>query len=240
MLSIFDPLREFTFWSVVLRLLLAMLSAGIIGYGRSQLGCNAGFRTYILISLGGTLAFLISQYDYIMLNSVWSEAVQIAGDKFDASRLSAQTLTGIGFLGAGTILVVAHHQVNGLTTATGLFATICMAAAIGAGFYECVILSLILIVLVLNVMAPLEVAFKRRLNNITLSIEIDNIDNLEDIRTAIEAEHASIYDVDIEAGPGPASVIVVLKLNKDNCSHSSMLSTVAGLDCVHSVQELIA
>ena len=240
MLSIFDPLREFTFWSVVLRLLLAMLSAGIIGYGRSQLGCNAGIRIYILVSLGGTLAFLISQYYFTMLNSVWSEAVQLAGNKFDASRLSSQTLTGIGFLGAGTILVVAHQQVNGLTTATGLFATICMATAVGAGFYECVILSLILIVLVLNAMAPLEAAFKRRLNNITLYIEMDNIDNLENIQTAIEAEHASIYDIDFESGPEPASMIVVLKLSKANSSHSSMLSSVAELDCVHSVQELIA
>ena len=240
MLAVFDPLREFTFWSVVLRLLLALLSAGIIGYGRSQLGCNAGLRTYILIGLGGTLAFLISQYDYTMLQGAWSEAVQIAGEKFDASRLSAQTLTGIGFLAAGTILVTEHQQVNGLTTATGLFATVCMAAAIGAGFYECVILSLILIILVLNAMTPLETAFKRRLNNITLCIEMDNVENLEDIQNTIEAENASIFDIDIETGPEPASVIVVLKLSKTNSSHSSMLSSVAELDCVHSVQELIA
>ena len=133
MLSFFDPLRQFTFGSLVLRLLLALASGGVIGYGRSKKNCAAGLRTYMLISLGAALSITITLYEYQMLHSAWAETVAVVGEKFDASRLAAQAVTGIGFLGAGTILKVAHQQVKGLTTATGLFATLrwrsCSSAA---------------------------------------------------------------------------------------------------------------
>lgn len=240
MLPFFEPLRQFNFLDVTVRLLTAFLCAGIIGYGRSHRGCQAGLRTYILIGLGATLTILITLYEYKMLHTVWIDAVQIAGEKFDASRLASQALTGIGFLGAGTILKAAHQQVNGLTTATGLFTTVCMSVAAGAGFYECVFISVIFIIFVLNLMAPMEILFKRRLRNITLNIEMESTDNIAEIQKAITLQNASVYDIDIESGPSPASAIFILQLSRENSSHSGMLSSVAELDCVRSVQELIA
>ena len=240
MLPIFDPLRQFTFFSVVLRLLLALAAAGLIGYGRTLRGCAAGIRTYMLIGVGGAMSILLTLYEYEMLHSAWAEAVMRLGEKFDGSRLASQAITGIGFLGAGTILKVAHQQVNGLTTATGLFATVCMGIAAGAGFYECVILSMLLIVLVLNLMTPLETLYKRRLRNITLTIEMDHSDNIEEITRQIEAINAEVFDIDIESGPEPASAIFILKMSRDKSSHSAMLSSIAALDCVQSVQELVS
>ena len=236
MLSFFDPLRQFTFGSLVLRLLLALASGGVIGYGRSKKNCAAGLRTYMLISLGAALSIAITLYEYQMLHSAWAETVAVVGEKFDASRLAAQAVTGIGFLGAGTILKV----VKGLTTATGLFATVCMSLAAGAGFYECVITVLLLTVLVLNVMAPLEILFKRRLRNITLNVEMNDVEDVSVITEAIEAQHAQIYEIDVERTKSPASAIFILQMSRSNSSHSGMLSAVAELGCVRSVQELIS
>ena len=240
MLPFLDPLREFSFAGLVFRLLLAVACAGLIGYGRSVRGCAAGLRTYILVGIGGALSILITLYEYQMLRTAWAETVSQVGDKFDASRLGSQVITGIGFLGAGTILKVAHQQVNGLTTATGLFATACMSIAAGAGFYECVILVMILIIVIMNLMTPLEVFYKRRLRNMTLHIEMEHSDNIKTIIGLIESAQGKVFDVDIETGPEPASAIFVLEMSRENNSHSAMLSSIAELDCVNSVSELIS
>jgi len=243
MTEILEYLRQFNFSSVVLRLLLAMLCGGVIGYGRSKKERAAGFRTYMLISIGAALAVIITQYELKMLGGPWAEIVAKVGAKYDASRYAAQTIAGIGFLGAGIIIKGSHQQVNGLTTATGLFATVCMGLASGIGFYECVIISLILIEVVLNVMSPLEVEFKRKLRNITLNVEFNSVEDIDEITAVIKALNAQIFDIDLErterAGDKYPSAIFIMKLSKENHSHSGMLSSVAELPCVHSVRELI-
>ena len=242
--AFFDGLRQFGFWTALLRLLLAMVSGGIVGFGRSKKARAAGLRTYLLISIGAAMAVLLTLYQYEMLIGPWAAITEEVGLKFDASRLASSVITGIGFLGAGIIIKVSHQQVNGLTTSTGLFATMVMGLAAGAGFYECVIVALVLIVLVLNVMSPLEFEFKRRLRNITLNVEFNSVEDIADITRAIEGEGARVYDIDVERTERKdekyPSAIFILQLSRANHSHSGMLSSVAGLRCVHSVQELIS
>lgn len=244
MQAIIGSLRQFSFGTAVLRLVLSAVCGGAIGYGRSKQNRAAGLRTYMLIAVGAAMAVLLALYEYAMLTGAWAPAVQEVGMKFDASRLGAQVITGIGFLGAGIIIKVAHQQVNGLTTATGLFATVCMGIAAGAGFYECFIPATVLVVLVLNVMSPLEIAYKRRLRNITLNVEFEAVEDIASITKAIEAQHACVYDIDIERTERKdekyPSAIFILQLSRENHSHSGMLTSVAELSCVHSVQELIS
>ena len=244
MISGFQALRGFGFASVVVRLLLALAAGGAIGYGRSKRDRSAGLRTYMLICIGAAMSVLLTLYEYEMLHGAWAEIAQQLGEKFDASRLASQVVTGIGFLGAGIIIKVAHQQVTGLTTATGLFATVCMGIAAGAGFYECVLLALVLVVLVLNVMSPLEAAFKRRLRNITLNVEFNSVEDISRITQTIENQHARVYDIDVERTERREnkypSAIFILQLSKLNHSHSGMLTSIAELPCVHSVQELIS
>ena len=242
MLPIFDSLRAFSIQSAALRMLLAMVSGGIIGYGRSRKARAAGFRTYMIICIGAAMAVLLSLYQYEMLQKSWE--IEGVSDKFDASRAASQVIAGIGFLGAGIIIKAAHQQVVGLTTATGLFAVTCLGLACGAGFYEVVIIVLALVVLVLNIMSPQEIAFKRRLRNITLNVEFNSVEDIDRITGVIEEQRARIYDIDIERterkGDKFPSAIFILQLSRDNHSHSSMLTTVAELPCVVSVQELIS
>ncbi len=237
-------LREFNFVSILLRLTVAVACGGAIGYGRAKKERPAGPRTYILVCVGGALSVLLTVYQFEMLQGPWKEIVSEVGQKFDALRIGAQTITGIGFLGAGIIIKGLHQQVNGLTTATGLFVAVVIGLAAGTGFIEIAILSTVIVVLVMNVFSSMEENFKRRLRNITLNVEFHSVEDIKTITQAIEQREAKVYEIDVErsvpSGKKKPSAIFILQMSKTNRSHSGMLSTIAELPCVYSVQELIS
>lgn len=244
MLTILNPLREFTFLSICLRLLLATLAGGVIGYGRSKKKRAAGLRTYMLTSMGAALTLLLALFDYNMLEGGWAEAVKAVGSmKLDVSRYSSQVIAGIGFLSAGSILAAAHQQVSGLTTAIGLVGSVCIGLACGAGFYELVLVSVFLLVFSMEMLGPVEMTFKRRRRNITVYVEFDRIEDVSKISEAIIAHNAQIFDIDIEQtkkkGASLPGAIFDVKMSRENASHSEMLSVIAELPCVRSIQELI-
>ncbi len=113
-------LNEYT---MLLRLVLASICGGLLGFERTQKRRAAGIRTYILVCQGATAAMMTGQFIYLYIGTT------------DISRIGAQVISGIGFLGAGTILMTGYHKIRGLTTAAGLWATACMGLAIGSGFY---------------------------------------------------------------------------------------------------------
>lgn len=119
-------LLELNYLTILIRTLLALLCAGLIGYDRDAHGSAAGLRTHILVCVGAMLA---------MCTGIFS-ALHYGGD---VGRLGAQVVSGIGFLGAGTIIVQRGH-ISGLTTAAGLWASACIGLAIGAGFYEAAVI----------------------------------------------------------------------------------------------------
>ena len=244
MQEVLDYLHEFNIGSTVFRMILALLGGVAIGLGRNKKGRSAGMRTYALISIGAAASVLVTLYDYEMLRTIWSETFVELGEKYDALRIAGQTVTGIGFLGAGIIIKATHQQVKGLTTSTGLFVTVCMGIACGAGYYELVIMSTVITILVLNVMSPLEIAFKRRLRNITLNVEFDSVEDVGVVAEVMREQNTEIFDIDIERTEKKddkyPSAIFILKLSKKEHSHSGMLSSVAELGCVRSVQELIS
>ena len=100
-----EALRQYILFTVALRLLLAVLAGGLVGYGRSKRDRAAGFRTYILISLDAAMSVLLTLYDYELLHGPWADVVARVGSKFDASRLASQAVTGIGFLGTAMVLL---------------------------------------------------------------------------------------------------------------------------------------
>lgn len=242
--TLLPHLRDFNITSVTLRLLLAFLSGTVIGYGRARKQRSAGIRTFILTSIGAALTVLLATYEYEMLCGPWAPVVQEVGMKFDASRYSAQVISGVGFLSAGTIISIGHQQVSGLSTASGLFASVCMGMAAGAGFYECVIVVLIILLVVLDIMWPLEPAFKRRLRNITLFVEFNALEDLNEIADVVRSRNAHIYDIEIERSKREKNnypcAVLVLKMSREKPSHSGMISSIAELDCVRMIQELIS
>ena len=138
-------LRELTGVAVVMRLLLATLVGGIVGWERGRHGRAAGLRTHILVCLGACLAALVGMYTTFFL-----------GATGDPNRVAAQVISGIGFLGVGTIIVGRSSQVTGLTTAAGLWATASAGLAIGTGFYWAAILTTMFILIAMTFMARVE------------------------------------------------------------------------------------
>ena len=118
----FPWLLEPNLLTLMIRALLALLCAGLIGYDRDAHGSAAGLRTHILVCVGAMLAMCTGEFTSMYYGG-------------DASRIGAQVVSGIGFLGAGTIIVHRGH-ISGLTTAAGLWAAACIGLAIGIGFYE--------------------------------------------------------------------------------------------------------
>ena len=151
-----DYLRELNFVSVALRLLLSAVIGFSLGMERGRKRRPAGCRTYMLVCMGATLTLLLSQYEYYMLTNRWYDLALEIGIRTDVSRFGAQVINGVGFLGAGTILVTGRREVKGLTTAAGLWASACMGLAIGAGFYESVVLGTVLIFLSMRFLPTIE------------------------------------------------------------------------------------
>lgn len=142
-LELLGDLRDLNLLSVCVRIALAMLFGGTIGFERGMRQRAAGLRTHMLLCVGAASTMLVSQYIYASCG---------VGDP---SRLSAQVLSGIGFLGAGTIIITRRNQVKGLTTAATLWATACMGLAVGSGFLECAVVmyvAIIIILLVVNIL----------------------------------------------------------------------------------------
>ena len=242
--SICNYLHEFHFVTVLFRLILAMLAGGVIGYGRAKKKRAAGFRTYMLASIGAALAIMLSLYEYEMMQGLWAPIVAQVGEKFDAARYAAQVIGGIGFLGAGTIIALDHSQVSGLSSAAGMLICVGIGMAAGCGFYSCLICGVICTVFVLDVVPPFETALKRRIRNITLVMEFNDINDIDTIVGTIQARHVQIFDIDVERtefdGSNYPCAVFTLKLDKENTSHSDMLSSLAELPCTYSVHEIIA
>ena len=198
--QLLDYLRELNMASVCLRMLLGIAFGGFIGLERASKQRAAGFRTYMLVCLGAVLTILLGQYEHLMLTTQWTAAAQETGLKTDVARFGAQVISGIGFLGAGTIIVTGRQEVKGLTTGAGLWACACMGLAIGAGFYECVILAFVLIVLAIRVLPSVEAFVVDHARNMNLYIEFESLDDIGSIITCIKGLEAQIYQVDIDRG----------------------------------------
>ena len=137
MLSIFDGLRTLSGWSVLLRMGLGCVLSLLIGLERSAKNRPAGFRTHVLVCVGAITATLTSLY-----------ILEILHLSSDVSRIPAQVIAGLGFIGAGTIFVTKKMTVRGLNTAAGLWTTGIIGLGIGCGYYELAILGTALVLII--------------------------------------------------------------------------------------------
>ena len=170
-------LEDLNFISIFLRVLMAVIFGGIIGYGREREKRPAGLRTHILVSVGATLAMITNIYLHKIYNG-----------ETDLSRLGAQVISGIGFLGAGTIIVTGKNKVRGLTTAAGLWACACMGLAIGAGFYSGAIIGCLVIAAVTVALANLDRKINRKSRNITLYILVNSTKAVSNLLKEIQSK----------------------------------------------------
>ncbi len=243
MLPFLEPLRILTsdnnLWVTLFRLGVAAFCGGIIGLERGRKRRPAGFRTHMLVCIGAALAMLISQYLAMMTTEFWRHIAPMGGTT-DVARLGAQVINGIGFLGAGTIIVTGQQEVKGLTTAAGLWASACMGLCIGAGFVEGALVGCLLIILTTLLLSPVQRWIISHARNVNLHVEFSHIDDVGKIITAIKEQEIRIFDVEIHKnksmGANPSAVFSV-RLPK-RMSHTKMMTLIAGVENVRAIEEL--
>ncbi len=217
--------EEFSIVVVTFRILLATLLGGIIGMERSRHGRDAGLRTHIFICLGSAMTALIGIYCH-----------EILGYVTDPLRVSAQVISGIGFLGAGTILVKNSSKVTGLTTAAGMWATAAIGIATGVGFYEASILCAILCVLTAALFTRLETKHK---DNHQLYIEIDTASEtnrvIDEIKKFADGKAETITLPARSASPGHIGLVATLPFANDNAQN--IIDSILKFDNVILVAE---
>lgn len=196
-----------TDWNILLRLVLAGMLSGAIGFEREFHGRAAGFRTHILLCVGSTLIMLTSMHIF----DLYSSRVAI-----DPARIAAGVITGIGFLGAGTIMH-AKSAVRGLTTAASLWVVAGIGLAVGSGFYYGAIITTILTMITLMLFSRLEHAMIRKDWYRTIVIESrEGVEQLKAIREVISDCKSEITDFEVDRARDGANMIlrIGLKLYK--------------------------
>jgi len=159
--QLLEFLRSFNIWTVLIRLSLCVIIGGIIGTERGKQGRAAGMRTHILVCMGAALSAMLGFYI--------TEVIDLSGDPM---RISAQVVSGIGFLGVGTIMLKGRFQITGLTTAAGLWCSAAIGLALGAGFYEGALVTFILTVATVTFMHKLEYKFIKHYRRFGIYVEI--------------------------------------------------------------------
>ena len=157
----FDYVKDYNTISIIVRIFLAMLLGGCIGIEREKSKRPAGFRTHILVCVGSCMTALIGLF-------VWHEM----GNMSDPLRISAQVISGIGFLGVGTILVKEHDHITGLTTAAGLWTTASIGIACGFGFYVGALIGTFVVAVTSAILFKFEKRGRKKNRRVNLYLEI--------------------------------------------------------------------
>lgn len=232
-------LREFNFASVTARLVLAMLFGGMLGLNRAKKRRAAGFRTYMLVCLGATLAMLLGQYETDLLMLHWGDVIDPVGNRVDVVRFGAQVINGIGFLGAGTVVVTGRQEVKGLTTAAGLWGSACAGLAIGAGFYECALVALVLMWITVKFLPEIEDLIISKARNMNIYVEFNDMSAMGEIIGSFKSLGVHIFDVDINRGSQGLNPGAVFSVYLENWRpHAEILATISQLDCVTMINEV--
>ena len=165
----FEYVKDYNEISIIVRIFLAMILGGCIGIEREKSKRPAGFRTHILVCVGSCMTALIGLF-------VWHEM----GNMSDPLRVSAQVISGIGFLGVGTILVKEHDHITGLTTAAGLWTTASIGIACGFGFYMGALIGTLVVAITSAILFKFEKRGRKKNRRVNLYLEMQGTERLND------------------------------------------------------------
>lgn len=190
MLHAFDFAREMTFLGVTVRMVAAVICGGLVGIEREVKRRSAGFRTHILICLGASVTILTNLFLY-----------QVMHLETDISRMGAQAIAGVGFIGAGTILVTRKRRVRGLTTAAGLWSMSVIGLVCGAGYLELALIATAMVLLAEVLLSRFEYKFIRKVQDVNLYIEYSSAQCIEQIVNVLNETGLQISDMEINRIP---------------------------------------
>ena len=222
-------LRELNMLSICLRILLSLAIGGILGVERGRKNRPAGFRTYVLVCLGAALVMMTNQYIY-----------QTFGTS-DPARLGAQVISGIGFLGAGTIMVTGRQQIKGITTAAGMWTAACCGLAIGIGFYEGAIIGCILVFLIMESLEKMDGVIRNRSNSVDVYLEFDGKKSFGSFLAAVRALEFDVYNIQVNKNKYSKSreLSVMLSLqSRKKRTQGEIMTLIGDIEGVSFIEKL--
>ena len=228
--TFFSQLSSLSLLSITVRLLLTTVFAGTLGYERERHRQAAGFRTYIIVADAAALVMMTNLY---------------IGDVFgstDLVRMPASVITGLGFLGAGTILVTKSHEIKGLTTAAGLWTAAIIGLVCGAGYVECAIFATAMVLVAELLLIKIEYRFAGKINDVNLYVEYAHAEVIENILRAIRDKGIKLGGIEINRIAGKDDehhycAVITLRANKKQMDED-VIKELNGIEDVLTVEEL--
>ena len=222
-------IREVTYLAVALRIFAAILIGGLIGLERGLKNRAAGLRTYMLVCVGACLVMLTNQFIF-----------QAFGTG-DPVRMGAQVVSGIGFLGAGTIIVTRRSQIKGLTTAAGLWSAAGVGLALGVGFYEAAVVGGTAIFVIMTLLQRMDDRMHRKNRVMEIYLEISNETSLGDFLRQVRNQDVEISSIqrewEAESEGDVRAYIATVKLKKRK-SRLEALEAIGHMAGVAYIEEL--
>ena len=216
-------IREVTYLAVALRIFAAVIIGGLLGLERGLKNRAAGLRTYMLVCVGACIIMLTNQYIYQSFGSG------------DPVRMGAQVVSGIGFLGAGTIIVTRRSQIKGLTTAAGLWSSAGVGLALGIGFYEAAIMGAVAIFVIMTLLQRMDDKMHRKNRVLEIYLELSSEISLGDFLRQVRQQEVDISDIqreqdsDAEAGIRAYIALIRIKKRLDHVNITEMLQNIPGV-----------
>lgn len=228
---IIGQLTTFSLLSVFVRLFLSVLFGAFIGIDRVRKRRPAGIKTHSLVCMGAALIMITSEF------------LSMRYGINDISRMGAQVISGVGFLGAGTIMVTGRNQIKGLTTAAGLWFSACLGLAIGAGFYEGAFIAAFFVLLVIKVLNRVDYYFHEHSKIMDIYLEFNRNTNLLIIINAIKAIGCDVVHTEIGKGStyyeDKQSQFLLMSIHTPKgVSHQSVVDSLSMMDGILSLEEV--
>ncbi|WP_194610670.1 MgtC/SapB family protein [Clostridium vitabionis] len=215
--------------AIIIRLTVALVVGLVIGIDRGLKHRGAGIKTHALVCLGSALVMLTSEYI----------AIQFPEVRADMNRMGAQVISGVGFLGVGTIIVTGRHQVRGLTTAAGLWTCACLGLAAGIGFIDGAIYALVFVVFIFKVFNRLDIYVREHAVVYDFYIEFVTGSSVARFIDAMRSRGVKISSIELTKsrikGEGP-SAIITLEI-RDRRVRETILGEIQSLEFVRYAEE---
>ena len=207
---------------VILRLVLALISGGILGYERSRKRIDAGFRTHILVCMSSCAIMITNVHTYLYYQTG------------DPVRMPAQVISGVGFLGAGCILVTGQHRIKGVTTAAGIWAAACLGLCIGAGDYMVAGIVLLMVILTMTVFRTFDEMIITRTRYMRLFMELSSVHAVTELMRYLQTRRIKVNDTEFldKKNNEYIAMVIDIELKKS----SSVEETIAEFEQVEGVR----
>ncbi|WP_326909164.1 MgtC/SapB family protein [Sedimentibacter sp. MB31-C6] len=208
---------------------MSLIIGGLLGLERSRKSRPAGFRTYMLVCLSSTLVMMTNQFIFETYSSG------------DPARLGAQVISGIGFLGVGTIIVTRKNQVKGLTTAAGLWVAACLGLSIGIGFYAGAIIVGIFVLLIMTLFKSIENWLLSTNKFMTIYASFPTIENFDGFVLLCKKLNFKINDIEMTRDNNSKEFAIVAIINlesNERYNHMEIIQKLSSYEGLHRLEEL--